>query len=134
MGYLALVDSSAIAVEADGRVPSFIEDARSKLQGKRFWTNQLMLIDEEIEKIQINIQKDPERRASLIPLIEKIDNTGRNPNLKYDDPREIEAAKLRGEAEKIEFDIRHDKLQKLRVQKLEELLRIRQAVRSKLEV
>ncbi len=119
--YLFFTDSSEISIDEQGRIASYPDHIRASLQGARFWKNQLKLVDVEISKTQDRIQKDPERRALLKKFDEKKEQRIEKLSSKFMDPREVEAARLRNEAERLESDALDDRIQEFRARKLERL-------------
>lgn len=116
--YLFSTDSSEISIDERGRVASYSDYIRASLQGTRFWKHQLRLVDVEISKTKDRIQKDPERRALLRSFDKKNEQRFEKLNSEFMDPREVEAARLRNEAERLESDALDDRMQEFRTRKL----------------
>jgi hypothetical protein len=134
VGYLLVSSPGGVVVSAQGEVRGYVNVARSKVQGERFWREQL---DTTRRRLAWELSA-PEHRARRESLIEEIDQRTRerredlyqrNPKARPS-PSEERAEALRDEADRIEqaeFDQSFDSYRLNRIRHFREVIAVLEA-------
>lgn len=115
--YLAMSSPGRLVVSEKGKVGGVINEVRAKLQGPRFWADQLQTAQDRLRWLEA----EPEREAKLEA---RLDEMSRKFSEKYPSrksPAQQKADDLREEADRIEYEEERKIMGEIREKKIEKL-------------
>jgi hypothetical protein len=135
VAYLWISHSGEVVVQDSGKIAGLINQAREALQGKRFWEKQLLIVDKELEWER----GEPKRKARIDREIKELDREFDKDQeqfyREYPDTRpsaaERQAEILRERADVIEQAEFERELEQWRLQRIDELQKIKRVVEVK---
>ena len=133
--YLCISNPGEVVVQDSGKVDGVINHARKALQGKRFWKNQLLEIDKELKWELGEPKRNAEWDRELRLMDREFEKEDKEFYREYPDMRpsaaERQAEALRERADAIEQAELDRELEKLRIQRIAELRKLKPVVQIK---
>lgn len=133
--YLYASNPQEIVLTSQGEIVGLFNEAREKLQGSRFWTNQLYEAKRALELRRTAPQRDAARQARLDALDKKLTQRAEERYKQYPNTRPSEAEQradaLRTQADEIEWAEFEKDMEKLRLKRMLELEAIIQVIESR---
>lgn len=115
--YLAMSSPGRLVVSEKGKVGGVINEARAKLQGPRFWEDQLQTAQDLIRWLQAEPEREAKREARLDEMSRRFSE--KYPSRKS--PAKQKAEDLREEADRIEYEEERKIRDEMRDKKIEKL-------------
>lgn len=126
--YLYFSSPGKIIVDKQGNIGGMINNVRELIQGKRFWRNQLIEVNSELESKLEAPQFQAKFNPEMNQMVREIDPSLKEIYQKYPDLKpsaaERQADALRERADQIEQQELDRYLEKLRIERISELRKI----------